>query len=107
MRRRKGMMRRVPAVFFVVMFEHGKIGDPEQFEIACHVARALEGLVLISVLARQLQPYFAGCRVLRVLVCLVYFSSLLAHHDNRDYQIVHSRKALLTYLRNNLWPHLF
>ena len=53
------MMRRVPAIFLVVILEHGKVGDPEKFEIARCVACALERFVLVGILARQFQPRFA------------------------------------------------
>ena len=62
------MIRGIPAVFLLVEFEHGKVSNPEWLEIVCHVARALECFVLVSVFARQLQPGFPAGGELRLLV---------------------------------------
>src|SRR5881392_369293 len=67
-RRGKRMVCRVPAVLFVVILKHGKVRDPEQFEVARHVAGALERPVFVSVFARQLQTSFAAGGELRLLV---------------------------------------
>src|SRR6478672_10648752 len=107
MRRRKGMVRSVPAIFLVVILEHGKVGDPEEFEVARHVAGALECLVLVCVLARQFQPGFAARSVLRFLVG---GGARLAFGGNADYrnnQIVSAGFAQLAdfcrYLRTLLF----
>ena len=46
MRRGEGMVRRVPALLFLVPLEHGKVGDPEKTEVFRGIAGLLESAML-------------------------------------------------------------
>src|SRR4051794_1988408 len=93
MRRGKWMVRRVPAIFLFVILEHGKISDPEKFELASHVARALEPLVLVRVFAREFQAGFTAGSVLRFLVRGRARLAVGGNADYRDDQVVRGGAA--------------
>src|SRR5258708_5640539 len=68
MGRRKWMVRWVPVVFFFVVLKHGKVGDPEQFEIPRYVSGAVERSMPVSILAGKLQAGFSRGGELCMLV---------------------------------------
>ena len=49
------MMRGIPAAFGLVPLEHGKVGDPEEAEVA-----VLECAVTLGILLRQRKTQLAG-----------------------------------------------
>src|SRR5258708_13292504 len=54
------MMGGVPTIFFVVILEHGEVGDPEQAEVPRRVSGPLECAMAVSIFAREFQAELSG-----------------------------------------------